>query len=156
MLCHHITWHFIVHTETNSVSGCDTFQNGVFFYEVAYNGTSRCVFHSSFFVCRSDPVLPYRIFLFFCPQSTVFLKVFLVSQLLAFVVSSMFFFYSLIQFLATRNKFLPLLLVHWIQGFFLSLSLFPNPQSESVFNKAQFRRNSGTFSDHFMVFLTSE
>jgi len=63
---HHITWHFIVHTETNSVSGCNNFQNGAF-YEVAWHRTFRCVFHSSFFLCRSDLALPYGIFLFSYP-----------------------------------------------------------------------------------------
>ena len=42
---------------------------------VGRGGHIRCVFHSSFFVCRSDPVLPYRIFLFSCPRSTILLKV---------------------------------------------------------------------------------
>lgn len=53
------------------------------------------------------------------------------------------------------NKFFVLLLVHWIYFvYFILFILFF--LSESVLNKAWFRRNSGTFSHHFTVFLTSE
>jgi hypothetical protein len=85
-----------------------------------------------------------------------FLKFFLVSQLLAFVGSSMFFSFCDPVSSKSGNKFLVLLWVHWIQGFFPSLSLPPPPPSESIFNKAQFRRNSNTLSDHFKIFVTSE
>ena len=104
LLCHHKTWCFIVHTQTNSVSGCSTLQNEFFFLQSGIIQNFQMCISLVFFCLQIRPCIALQDISFPLSPVSCVSESLPGGSLLSFIESSMPF-HSVIQFLATQGLY---------------------------------------------------